>query len=605
MKKTLVFGLGAVVLVILLVGIGSVAFYTQTANCTSCHEMKRDYDSWKISSHSSVPCRDCHERTSGSISIRGTALGRIVAHFLKANKNPKAYVSKENCLHCHSAIKKSIKPLRDSHVVNPHPIHLAAGFVCAHCHKRVVHVSDISLPNRPQMKDCINCHRAKDVSTECKNCHYGTQDHIAKIAQAGGYTLKEGESCGVCHTEKDVDKTDHRKALRNVGGYVGSETCLKCHVYAAKQIGGTVHGMLKTQVAHVPGLKAEIGMASRAANPALWAYLIPKKDGTFKSSGCGQCHIGGSNLPTPEMASQVDCLICHAEKYDFKKRHVEKVGNIMKWVYDQPQEVAATIAKPKAEYCWRCHEDHMADTRGTPYTPDNDVHAKAGMSCQSCHVTVDHKIAKGSVADMMANDIPGLAVSCTSCHVDYEHGNKNIDVHLNRLACQTCHIGKVGGMAVWDRTKGIDLDKDGLFEDGKVMKKGINPTFFWFNGTATDKGMPVGSRSDKEAMIYPYKIIKSISAVNPDTKQPVNGSSVVMAKTGDFGAAVKALAQFMGLPEPKWVPVESPKIEQLDHGIKAKGFDCNDCHAKKGIMDFKSLGYTSEEVDELTRPQSY
>ncbi|MCL6472279.1 MAG: hypothetical protein K6T91_05640 [Firmicutes bacterium] len=607
MKRFAIIGAGALVLLLLLLGTGSVAFYSQESNCVKCHEMEKDYRSWQMSSHNHVACESCHARTTASFSIQGTAMGRIIAHFTKKDKNPKAYVSKENCLRCHAGIKKNIKTLRDSHIVNPHPIHLAAGFDCSHCHKRVAHADGVNTPSRPQMKDCINCHRAKEVSTECKTCHYGTQEHLDIIAQAGGYVLKEGEGCEVCHTEKDVDKPDHGKAMQNIGGYTGSETCLKCHVNAAKQIGSSAHGMLKTKVAHVPGIKVPMGMASKAVNPMalnLWASLTPLKDGTMKSGTCGNCHVGGSNLPTPEMAAPVDCLVCHAEKYDFSKRHVEKVGNVFKWNYEQGPEVAASVGKPKAEYCYRCHEDHMAETRGTKYEPEADVHAEAGMSCQSCHVTISHKIAKGNVADLMANDIPELSVSCTSCHVDFKHENKNIDTHLSRLACQTCHIGKVGGYWVQDKTKGQDDNNDGVFEDTKVHKEGY-PTYFWFNGTATDKNLPVGSRTDKKAKIFPFKVITVISGVDPNTKLPVASAAGVYSKTGDFAAAVKAAAASKGLPEPKWIPLKSNKVQQLDHQIQKIGVKCNDCHAKKGIMDFKALGYTDQEIEELTQPQNY
>ncbi|HZD60503.1 MAG TPA: hypothetical protein VE439_08650, partial [Anaerolineae bacterium] len=60
-----------------------------------------------------------------------------------------------------------------------------------------------------------------------------------------------------------------------------------------------------------------------------------------------------------------------------------------------------------------------------------------------------------------------------------------------------------------------------------------------------------------------------------------------------------------GLPQsPKWITVGEVEIKQLNHAIKPKGMDCGNCHSKNGIMDFKALGYSKEEVEVLSRPQS-
>lgn len=611
MKKVLLVAFGVVSAILILLITGSVDFYSRISNCTACHEMKQSYESWKTSSHSSVHCNSCHRRnpSEGMFSSEGTAISRIIDHFAKAKKDPKAHVSKENCLSCHSSIKKRIKTNSNNLIVSSMSLHISAGYTCTHCHKDFVHEKNTESGSSradKQMKNCISCHKREEVSVECETCHYGTQDHVDRIAQRSGYKLKKGEDCKVCHTEKDSNKTNHKKAMQNVGGYKGLETCDKCHVCDAKEVENSVHSRLKTKVTHIPGIKEQMGMADKAAFPSTWAYQLERKNGTVKSSGCGQCHVGASALPTPEMASKIDCLICHAEKYDMKKRHVIKVGTAMRWVGDESTEAATSIGKPKAEYCWRCHEQHMEHKRGTPYTAKTDVHAKAGIPCQSCHIVIKHKTARGSVADVKANDIPELSIECGSCHFDYKHDIKGIDVHLNRMACQTCHIAKVSGMVVWDHTTAVDKDKDGLFDDGIVEQPQVKPIFLWFNGTANEYGWPVGNRNDKKAKIYPYKTYKLIMPLDATTKKWVPSSPSVLAKTGNFDLSVKMAAKFMGLPQPpKWIKVESVSVKQLSHAIDKKGLACNDCHSKKGIMDFKALGYSGDEVKKLSEPQSY
>jgi len=184
LRKLIAIVAGIVTLVFLLTITGAVSYYSNNSNCRNCHEMKQSYDSWRISSHSSVSCTSCHSRnpSEGIFSIKRTTIDRVLSHFLKPEKDPKAYVSKANCLRCHSAIKKNIMPNRDSHVVNPHPVHLEAGLNCMHCHKDLVHPRSVSTSTRPKMKDCVNCHRSKKAAIECHTCHFGTQEHLDKIS---------------------------------------------------------------------------------------------------------------------------------------------------------------------------------------------------------------------------------------------------------------------------------------------------------------------------------------------------------------------------------------------------------------------------------------
>ena len=37
----------------------------------------------------------------------------------------------------------------------------------------------------------------------------------------------------------------------------------------------------------------------------------------------------------------------------------------------------------------------------------------------------------------------------------------------------------------------------------------------------------------------------------------------------------------------------------VNHGIQGEGRDCQECHARDGILDFAGLGYTPERIAEL------
>jgi hypothetical protein len=37
----------------------------------------------------------------------------------------------------------------------------------------------------------------------------------------------------------------------------------------------------------------------------------------------------------------------------------------------------------------------------------------------------------------------------------------------------------------------------------------------------------------------------------------------------------------------------------INHAIQKTGRTCNECHTKNGLLDYKVLGYTPEEIESL------
>jgi Zn ribbon nucleic-acid-binding protein len=95
------------------------------------------------------------------------------------------------CMQCHSAIgtgKPSIqklasfdqlkRPIRwarvyeiPSYVIFNHRAHLAAGSACADCHGQVKERDQLYREGDISMKGCVDCHFAKQASTDCTYCH--------------------------------------------------------------------------------------------------------------------------------------------------------------------------------------------------------------------------------------------------------------------------------------------------------------------------------------------------------------------------------------------------------------------------------------------------
>ena len=275
-----------------------------------------------------------------------------------------------------------------------------------------------------------------------------------------------------------------------------------------------------------------------------WAELVVTQQGDTLSEGCGQCHIGGqAQAPLGEMMplyrtlaaekDAIDCLICHAAAYAMERKQVERDPNgRLRWGQDRSLRAALSVGRPGTEACLRCHQHNMGgdihieagaeefmpsltanggprprvlhpgSKRGTPYSPAWDVHAAAGVQCLDCHATRGHFIAKGThTTTMMANDLPEVEVSCLGCHEAPVHGDVarggEIDRHLERVACVTCHIPSLHPDNASRRDFAVTEFEDdpGIFiyhDEAKLTAPGEGLAYVWWNGDATFLGNPIG-----------------------------------------------------------------------------------------------------------------
>lgn len=370
--------------------------------------------------------------------------------------------------------------------------------------------------------------------------------HIDYFRKAGIRTYEGPKTCLQCHEEMKVQHPDGTvETVKTIDNVMNS---VHFRLFSDQKNSFSTYGYDGTLV-DSENRTIPVGKIDRACGvPGSftwtgWAALIHAKPDSgepeVRSEGCGQCHIGGGyGPPSMEMMpvkrrthneiDGIDCLICHSRSYDMNQRYVLEDSVGTRWNEDRSMRAAMTVGKPTEEGCLTCHQHnlggdsypfndaskhpgyhhqrllHGAAKRGTPFTPDADVHAAAGMTCLDCHTSVGHKIARGTKGvDLVSNDLPDVDVSCVGCHTSSPHvANTEVRAILNghtaRIACETCHITKLWEdnlvlvdwlQPTWNPEEGIYQPK-AVYQTGD-MSKAVE--YLWFNGNGSFLANALGS----------------------------------------------------------------------------------------------------------------
>ncbi len=258
-----------------------------------------------------------------------------------------------------------------------------------------------------------------------------------------------------------------------------------------------------------------------------------------------------------------------------------------------------------------------------------DVHmAKTGanLSCQSCHTVKNHKIA-GRGSDLRQTDL-NVQMSCSTsaCHPNKlssnGHANADVNRHINKVACQTCHIKTFARNAAdTPATEATEMHRDwfkphqtpsGAIHPTPTLVNNVKPVYKFWNmysygyslgepisiDPQTGKyptSRPDGGINDPGSKLYPfkYKTANQPLATNLNKLIPLDTS--VYFATGDPHAATKAGLVNMGAsPNEPYSFIETDTYQLITHQVmpKAQSLTCNQCHGATATqMNLKSMGY--------------
>jgi hypothetical protein len=215
---------------------------------------------------------------------------------------------------------------------------------------------------------------------------------------------------------------------------------------------------------------------------------------------------------------------------------------------DRSLAALASIGPTTEHACLRCHEHARTGyKRGTLFIEGHDVHAGASSGpfagaenrCTTCHRADGHKFVRGHMVggDLAAADYPApppgtvpdvndpYDVSCAKCHDASSLGGAHLPSHLEKIACETCHIpagsgityslfGHGGQLAFGRNAAGKDtrlvvadmyLTGDRADLDADYAAYETKPILMWFDGGTSFLAQSLAVRGTPNAKITPFK----------------------------------------------------------------------------------------------------
>lgn len=416
--------------------------------------------------------------------------------------------------------------------------------------------------------------------------------------------------------------------------------CLKCHGSAAKDFMKTSHWNWSLKQT-VDGRTVDRGKKN-ALNNYCTSVAGNEQFCSKCHAGYGMTDIATFNFDNPE---NIDCLVCH----DTTGRY-GKAGNAagMPSVNIDLVQIAQNVGKPSRDNCGSCHffggggdavKHGDLDSSMSYPTEEIDVHMNMegnDFACVECHQTENHVISGNSLGVS-----PGgkTHFGCDQCHAGEIHSESRINAHLDTVACQTCHIPtyakELATKIWWDWSKAGEErqfdEKDEYGHHTYIKKKGemkygknLAPEYRWYNGTAgayhrgdkidpstvSSLAYPLGDRSDEEAKIYPFKVMRGKQIYDTEYKNLITAKIANEGgywKDFDWDKAARLGSEASGLPySGKYGFAETDMYWRLNHMIapKEKALGCLDCHGDKGRMNWIALGYKGDPMSNLAWARS-
>ncbi len=452
--------------------------------------------------------------------------------------------------------------------------------------------------------------------------------------------------------QAQASTTDHSKLEALQGPFkTGPEVtkaCLSCHNNASHQVMDSIHWSWEA-----------INPATGKTLGKKWAANNFCGSPLSNEPRCTSCHAGyGWEDQRFDFSDEtrVDCLACHDTTGTYRKfptdaghplyeaREYEPMeGPPGKKLFQPPNltHIAQHVGKPGRANCGSCHFSggggdavKHGDLDSSLKDPPRslDVHMSkdgANLGCPDCHTFNAHQPSGSRYAanpkDSHGFDLPHddhNRATCESCHGLAPHPQARLNHHVDKVACQSCHIpafarGGIATKTLWDWSTAGKMDADGkpLFvkdEQGHLSysaSKGdfaygenVRPVYKWYNGivnqvTILDKiddskllelNSVEGGYDDPRARIWPFKEMRGKQAYDKVNKTLVvnhvyGDDDTALWKNYDFAKAIRAGMEYAELPySGEFGFIETRMNWFITHMVapKEQAVGCAECHTR-------------------------
>jgi hypothetical protein len=435
-----------------------------------------------------------------------------------------------------------------------------------------------------------------------------------------------------------------------VGGHAGITwtgyaMCSNCHNSQAQAMYQSVHYQWKGSAAEMTtGPSVQGKMDAIDGSSALNAYCI-NIQGNW--GPCAACHVGtgakpvATANPSAAQLASIDCLICHNNT---ATAPYSRVRNATTGMFEPAAGlnmdlvVQSANIKPVRKNCLGCHakagggdavkRGDIALASGTSADDIYDVHMatdRGNLSCQSCHTFNAHRVA-GRGSDLRPEDTTAeVSCSTSTCHATKNsltsgHSTTDVNHHISRVACQTCHIKTYAKNANdTAATEATETHRDwqhnewnallNRYEPLPTKANDLMPKYAFWNGTSWGNNSfdtavidpatgaykisrPNGAINDANTKLYPFKYKTATQAVSGG--KVVTLSTATFFATGNYNQAVLDGMAYMGLSG-GYTTINTDELQVLNHQVApASGnvLACADCHENTTRMNLKAMGYS-------------
>jgi hypothetical protein len=301
--------------VLLLLALGT-EYLGRSEMCARCHA--EAHTSSETATHASVACIECHRQPGALGFVAGQvdyvrcvvgAMGGSSQQDQLRNVN----VASRSCLRCHSAMESGV--FTDG-VINVRHVDFLQR-PCTDCHNTVGHGEFVAIPRRPDMRVCLTCHDARQVSAECSMCHVGDVAYAARRAEPRPSAIKvaapvgtncrgchDTTACNDCHGVEMPHPPDWMPGHARPA-FVQPEVCWRCHAGPTQRDSGPHPYALCNRCHRFPGPHG-----SSASWRAKHGAAANKAPGIIGRTRCSLCHT-----------NERFCDVCHEgrrERVDYR-----------------------------------------------------------------------------------------------------------------------------------------------------------------------------------------------------------------------------------------------------------------------------------------------